>query len=211
MFCSKCGKNLPPDAIFCPVCGTAKATDSAAPSRKDQIVEDMKLSGIAARSATEKEVDRGGRIFLGVLGVGLVAAVGWGLMNGGYDAGGFLRMITGSGTPTKSASPLLTGETQSYEVVVTGIAPSSSGGSKEVGIPFHGSYMTMAPGGSSSSQSVEGVTPQSYSTSGVLVSTTFQMKGTYEATLRVEIKVNGSVKKSAQTSAAYGVVSVATD
>lgn len=200
MFCSKCGKGIAADAAFCPACGAA--TTAATPSRKDQPIADMMVSGIAAKSTEKREIDRGGRIFLGVLGLALLAAVGWGLMNGGYDPAGFLRMITGSGTPTKPVSPLLRGEAQSFEIVVTGTA----------GIPFQGSFMTMAAGGSSSSQSVEGVTPQSYFTTGVLVSTTFQKQGSYEnTTLRVEIKSNGVVKKSAETTAAYGLVAAATD
>ena len=75
------------------------------------------------------------------------------------------------------------------------------------GLEFHGSYMVTVAG-SSQSQSVEGRVPQDYSVSGKIVSVSFQKKAE-QGSLRVALVKNGEVVKSAETSAAYGMVTAA--
>jgi predicted nucleic acid-binding Zn ribbon protein len=80
----------------------------------------------------------------------------------------------------------------------------------DAGLKFHGSYMIVSNSGSSSSQSVEGVTPTTYNATGKIISTSFQKKGE-RGNLRVEILRGSEVVKQSSTSAEYGVVSVATN
>jgi predicted nucleic acid-binding Zn ribbon protein len=89
---------------------------------------------------------------------------------------------------------------QNFTIRVTG----------DKGLAFHGSYMTVSSGGTSTSQSVEGTTPAVYSTTGKIVSTSFQKKNE-TGTLRVEILRGVEVVKQASTTAAYGVVTAATN
>jgi len=78
------------------------------------------------------------------------------------------------------------------------------------GLEFSGSYMVLTSGGQSTSKSVEGVVPAAYSVKGDIVSVAFQ-KQTESGTLKVEILRGGKVVNSSDTTAAYGVVAVATD
>jgi hypothetical protein len=77
-------------------------------------------------------------------------------------------------------------------------------------LKFHGSYMVISSGGSSNSQSVEGVTPTAYNATGKIVSASFQKKGK-GGNLRIEILRGGEVVKQSSTSAAYGLATVATN
>jgi len=77
------------------------------------------------------------------------------------------------------------------------------------GLPFSGSYMVMQPGGQNTSKSVDGVVPVTYSVTGNMVSVAFQKKIEI-GTLKVEILRGGTVVNSSDTTAAYGLVSVAT-
>ncbi|MGB5924885.1 MAG: hypothetical protein WBH01_02180 [Dehalococcoidia bacterium] len=78
------------------------------------------------------------------------------------------------------------------------------------GLEFSGSYMVTTSNGQVVSKSVDGMIPEQYSVSGTLVSVMFQ-KQTEEGTLRVEIVKGNEVIASEETTAEYGIVSVATD
>jgi hypothetical protein len=97
----------------------------------------------------------------------------------------------------------------------TGIGRIASGGvttyvvrvEGSPGLSFSGSYMGVTSGGSQQ-QSVDGVVPASYTVSGSIVSATFQKKAE-RGTLNVSIETNGRAVQNSSTSAAYGVVSLA--
>jgi hypothetical protein len=107
--------------------------------------------------------------------------------------GQFMTNTTG----TRGSSSLFS-STDSFTIKVTG----------DQGLEFQGGYMVVQSG-SSDSKSVEGEVPAKYEVQGVMVSVSFQKKGE-AGRLRVEIFKNGVLIKSADTTAAYGVVSVAT-
>lgn len=75
------------------------------------------------------------------------------------------------------------------------------------GTRFSGSYMTFTARGSKS-QSVEGTVPEEYQLKGSIISCAFQKQEEF-GILRVEIIKDGKVINQSETSAAYGVVSVA--
>lgn len=77
------------------------------------------------------------------------------------------------------------------------------------GLSFSGAYMTVTSDGESVSKSVDGTVPAQYTTTGDIVSVSFQ-KQVESGTLKVEILKDGKVIKSSDTTAAYGVVMVAT-
>lgn len=79
-----------------------------------------------------------------------------------------------------------------------------------IGLEFSGSYLVVTASGQSTSKSVDGIVPTEYSVTGNIVSGVFQ-KQTEEGNLKVEIIKGGQVIASSETTAAYGVVSVATD
>lgn len=78
------------------------------------------------------------------------------------------------------------------------------------GLEFSGSYMVVTAEGQSTSKSVDGTVPEQYLVSGAIVSVVFQ-KQSQEGILRVEIVKGTEVIASEETTASYGVVSVATD
>jgi len=78
------------------------------------------------------------------------------------------------------------------------------------GLSFSGSYMVVMPDGSSKSQSVEGAGDVSYKASGSMVSCVFQKQTGDADRLAVTILRDGNVVSSSETTAAYGVVSLAT-
>lgn len=76
------------------------------------------------------------------------------------------------------------------------------------GLPFSGAYMLVATTGNNLSKSVDGKVPETFSLRGTLVSCSFQKK--FESgTLRIEILKDGVAVSQSDTSAAYGVVSLA--
>jgi hypothetical protein len=91
--------------------------------------------------------------------------------------------------------------TSQYEIKVTG----------DAGMKFSGSYMVVEVGGSSTSKSVEGTVPASYSVAGSMVSVAFQKQSDTGGRLKVAILKGGKVAKESETTAAYGMVTVATD
>lgn len=90
--------------------------------------------------------------------------------------------------------------TSTYQIAVSGTT----------GLEFSGSYMVTDTGGSSTSQSVSGTVPQTYTVEGSMVSVVFQNQGD-SGTLTVKVLKDSEVIKEATTTASYGVVSVATD
>jgi hypothetical protein len=77
------------------------------------------------------------------------------------------------------------------------------------GLSFSGSYMGVTSSGSQQ-QSVDGTVPASYNVSGSIVSATFQKKSE-SGSLTVSIEMNGRAVQKSTTSAAYGVVSIASN
>lgn len=77
------------------------------------------------------------------------------------------------------------------------------------GLSFSGSYMVVT-GNGSQQKSVESTVPASYNVSGSIVSATFQ-KQSESGSLNASIEMNGRTVQKSSTSAAYGVVSVASD
>jgi hypothetical protein len=69
--------------------------------------------------------------------------------------------------------------------------------------------MVVKADGKSTSKSVDGVVPVTYSVTGTVVSVAFQKK-TEIGTLKVEILRGSTMVNSSDTTAAYGLVSVAT-
>jgi hypothetical protein len=78
------------------------------------------------------------------------------------------------------------------------------------GLEFSGNYLVYTSNGQSTSKSVDGTVPTEYTVKGTIVSVVFQ-KQTEEGTLKVEILKDNQVIASSETTAAYGVVSVATE
>jgi hypothetical protein len=85
-----------------------------------------------------------------------------------------------------------------------------------IGLEFSGSYLMVMSNGQSASESVNGTVPYEISVTGIngitmsRVSVQLQ-KQTEEGTLKVEILKDDEVIASSNTTAAYGVVSVATE
>ena len=77
------------------------------------------------------------------------------------------------------------------------------------GLEFSGSYMVTTADGKVTSKSVDGFVSEQYSVTGTMVSVVFQ-KQVEEGILIIEIIKDNKVIASEETTAAYGVVSVAT-
>lgn len=78
------------------------------------------------------------------------------------------------------------------------------------GLEFSGNYMVVTSEGQSTSKSVDGIVPARYDVRGNIVLCTFQKQSEY-GILRVEILRGADVVAQSETSAAYGIVSAATD
>jgi hypothetical protein len=85
-----------------------------------------------------------------------------------------------------------------YDITVSG----------KKGLLFRGSYMVVSAGGSTTSKSVLGVVPATYTASGSLVSASFQ-KQSERGELEVTITKNGMRQQQESTLAPYGVVTIA--
>lgn len=120
-----------------------------------------------------------------------------------------------TGMPGSDDSPPATAPVAPVEstfvITVTGMSKSkdlkSLTGSDSV--KFSGNYMTVTASGSSTSQTVDGTVPATYKTTGSIVYCEFQNQGKY-GWLDVTITKDGAWAAQATTSAAYGIVSVAT-
>lgn len=97
------------------------------------------------------------------------------------------------------------------------IGCSGSGGNSDFtikvtgtnGLSFSGSYMGVTSGGTTS-KSVDGTVPATYTVSGSIVSCSFQKKSE-SGSLAVQILKDNKVVKESDTTAAYGVVTAATN
>ncbi len=78
------------------------------------------------------------------------------------------------------------------------------------GLRFHGHYAVVTAGGGSTSRSVEGTVPVEYNVKGKTVACAFQ-KQEERGTLKVEIIKDGKVVGQSETSAAYGMVTIASE
>jgi len=87
-----------------------------------------------------------------------------------------------------------------YQIEVSGTA----------GLKFSGSYLVVSGDGSSTGHSVDGTVPASYTVKGSIASVVFQ-KQSEAGSFTVQISKGGKVIKESTTSAAYGVVTVATN
>lgn len=79
----------------------------------------------------------------------------------------------------------------------------------EDGMQFQGSYLVL-DGAESSSKSVGGTVPQTYTASGSMVSTSFQKKSSTTGILIVSVFRGNEFVKQESTTAPYGVVTLAT-
>ena len=75
---------------------------------------------------------------------------------------------------------------------------------------FSGSYMIVTAGGQSQSKTVEGRVPAEFECRGSIVSTSFQKQGE-NGRLKVQIMKGGRLVNESETTAAYGVVSAASN
>lgn len=76
------------------------------------------------------------------------------------------------------------------------------------GLKFQGNYGCVQNDGKSSQQSVEGVTPASYSCNGMAAVAVFSKASQGSETIKVDIVVNGNVVNSGSSSAPFGGVNV---
>ncbi len=106
--------------------------------------------------------------------------------------------IGSMGSPSQGMLRALTPKESTFTLRVSG----------SPGLKFHGSYLVMHSG-SSESKSVEGAVPDSFSVTGMMVSTSFQKQGK-GGELVLEILKDGQVIKSADTAAEFGLVTAAT-
>lgn len=110
----------------------------------------------------------------------------------------FLLLLVAGGVQSALSPRALTSDTE-FEINVTG-TPARA---------FSGSIMVVSSKGQTTSQSFDGKVPATYYVTGTMVSVAFQKKSP-TGTLAVEIVNGGRVIKSGETTAEYGLVSVAT-
>lgn len=128
---------------------------------------------------------------------------GWIVLVAFGCVGAFIWFMASSGnspsgsSPSKSVSSIFSSD---YTVKVSGTP----------GLRFSGSYMVVTASGKSESKSVDGEVPQSYQLSGSIVSVSFQ-KQSESGVLELQILKDGQVVSASDTSAAYGLVSAATN
>jgi len=76
------------------------------------------------------------------------------------------------------------------------------------GLKFSGSLCLSTSDGKVTTKSIEGTIPANYTLTGSVVSVVF-LKQAEKGTLRAAILKNGNIVNSSETTAAYGVVSIA--
>lgn len=102
----------------------------------------------------------------------------------------------------------LTGSVQSAADAATGTGKYTIRLSGTDGLKFSGCYLVVEAGGANSSKSVEGTLPKEYEVVGMITSCAFQ-KQAEQGLLRVDLIKDSSSIKGDETTAAYGMVSVA--
>jgi uncharacterized protein YuzE len=114
-----------------------------------------------------------------------------------YIAFILVLLLSGSVLLGCSSVPAMTDK--DFSIKVTG----------DSGAKFSGAYDITTTEGKSENKSVDGTVPVEYNVKGNIVSVSFQKKAE-TGNLKVEILQDGKVVAQSETSAAYGVVSVAT-
>lgn len=104
-----------------------------------------------------------------------------------------------TGPALGSVAKLAAGVESDFTILVSGTP----------GTKFIGGYMLMQADGSNTHKSVEGKTPSEYKMRGTMISTSFQKQST-KGELVVTVHRDGKEVSQSDTTAAYGVVSVAT-
>lgn len=184
IFCQNCGARL--TGLFCAQCGT-----TTTPDLPEKTLEYR--SPITFPEPSTPEVSNGSKIIWGISFFELLA-IAW-LFFSETDADRYYRE-QGYNPSAVSSDP---SKPKAFKILVGGTP----------GIPFQGSYMTTQSNGQSTSKSVEGVTPTSFNASGWMISTAFQKKD-QSGELSVSIQVEDIMLKTENTTAPYGMVSIAT-
>jgi len=78
------------------------------------------------------------------------------------------------------------------------------------GMQVNGAYMVTTPSGASTSKSIEVTLPHEFKAKGNIISVNFQ-KHSEKGQLKLEVIKDGKVISKSDTSAAYGIVSAATN
>lgn len=180
--CPKCAELIQPDACVCRFCN-AETTPMTA--------EELKQ----AKEAVEKELKKANNV------------PGWLVAAALIGMAIFIYVKANEGTTSSgggSANPITQGIggvlASDYVIKVTGSDKCK----------FSGSYMLVTADGQSQSKSVEGRVPAEYTASGSIVSTSFQ-KQAENGILKVQILKGGKLVNESETTAAYGVVSAASN
>lgn len=182
--CPRCGAQVAFGTRFCGNCQTPLNWPTQ--PQQQQYQQPPQYQQQYQQPEPPKKKSKLGIILL-VLGIILLASVGSCVV---------CVMLPGG---SESPIPSLSSDTE-FQIKVSGTD----------GLPFSGSYMVVMSGGQSVSKSVDDTVPTEYSVEGMIVSVVFQKK-TENGFLKVEILRDGEVLNSSYTTAAYGLVSVATD
>jgi len=179
--CPRCAELIQPEAQFCRFCNAEVIPMSA---------EEQKQIKIEAEREAKKATYVPGWLVVVVFAV--VALFIYAMAHNSPPSGG------SSGNPINAGLGGVLAE--DYIIKVTG---SDS-------CKFSGSYMVVTADGQSQSKSVEGRVPTEYQCRGSIVSTSFQKQGE-SGMLKVQIMKGGRLVNESETSAAYGVVSAASN
>jgi hypothetical protein len=180
--CPKCSESIQPDAKVCRFCGAAVTPITA---------EERKKINAAIRKEQKKAAHVPGWLVVVVFVV--FGFFVYAMVNSTSNRGG--------GSSTNPINSGLGGILASdYTIRVTGTDGSE----------FSGSYMLVTADGQSQSKTVDGVVPAEYRCRGSIVSTTFQ-KQAEGGRLKVQIFKGSQLVNESETTAAYGVVSAASN
>lgn len=180
--CPKCAELIQPEAQVCRFCNAEVAPMSA---------EEQKQIKAAAEKEAKKATHVPGWL-VAVVFAGTAIFIYAMAHNSTPNSGG------GTGNPINAGLGGVLAE--DYIIKVTG---SDS-------CKFSGSYMLITADGQSQSKSVEGRVPAEYQCRGSIVSTSFQKQGE-SGMLKVQIMKGGRLVNESETTAAYGVVSAASN
>lgn len=180
--CPKCAELIQPDAQICRFCNAEVSPMSA--EQQKQI-----------KAVAEKEAKKSNHVpgwLVAVMFAGLAIFIYIEANNGSTDSG------RNTGNPINAGLGGVLAD--DYVIKVNG----------SDGCKFSGSYMLVTTDGQSQSKSVEGRVPAEYQARGSIVSTSFQ-KQAESGLLKVQILKGGKLVNESETTAAYGVVSAASN